>query len=201
MNTKLLIAGMAALMLAAPATVAGTYHRDSVGPTTVNIDQLGEFGISLCDDTVGALVPALLCGTGGVGAIIDISGESGNTVEGTCAVAQDSAIVSQTNGDFSFSCGVDRDDDGFVTNVDTTAPDADNDPTTIEWDDDYAGATVSGPMGSGSVNVCFEQDVGASGFDDVAVFIAVNVPSTSVAVGTFDVDLSLTTNTCTPSGH
>ena len=43
MNTKLIV-GMAALLLAAPAvaTHSGSYHRDAVGPTTVNVQALAE---------------------------------------------------------------------------------------------------------------------------------------------------------------
>ena len=213
---RILLLAIAALLLAAPAvaTHSGSYHRDSLGPTTVNIQALAELGISLCDDTLGSVATGLLCGSGGVGAIIALDGSAGNGeadlnhngataanpaggyvwAQGTCQVTQTSAIVPPANGAFSFTCGVDRDDDGFVTNVDL-----DGSADVDGFDDDLAGSTVSGPYGSGTVPVCFRPDGGFAGgwfgasWDHMFVFIAFNVPTTSMAVGLFAVDVDLST--------
>lgn len=188
MDTKL-IAGAALLLLAMPLGLANTYHRDSLGTTGTATSTA-----AACDDVAGSVIPAVLCGTGGIGAIIDVTDlNPAFKASGSCTVTQDSSLVSQTNGDFAFTCGVDRDDDGVVTNADASSSDA------LGFDDDYGSGSASGPYGSASVAVCFRADLDGS-FDDVDAFIAGNVPSTGGTSGTFDVDLTLTSDTsCSPS--
>jgi hypothetical protein len=195
MDTKL-IAAAAVLFLAGPAALASDYHREALGPTTVNAQAVAAAGISLCDNTVGSINPAFLCGQGGVGAIIALDGSTGEKdlnpaakVSGTCNVAL-AAAVGGLSGDFSYSCGVDRDDDGFVTNFDATTADSRG------FDDDSTGNVAKGVTAS----VCFREDLDGA-FDDMAIFIATNAPSTSASAGTFDIDVNLAADTgCTPNG-
>jgi hypothetical protein len=231
MNTKLIV-GLAALVLLAPAGMAwGQYHRDVTGPTTVKSSVLGEFGIAACDDngTIAQQFNFVDCGTGGIGAIIDVSDISNGTnyVSGNCTVAQTS---SQTGGfgPFSFTCSTDRDNDGFSTNVDassTAVGDKNNGPQGAdEWDDDFNGTDVpapdpeSGEGGAGKAYICFRADVDSGGgvnspayppngtavWDTFAVFIAINADSTAVTAGTFSVDIdvaAISNGGCTPSSH
>jgi hypothetical protein len=190
MNNKLII-GIAALLLAAPASMAADYYRVSSGPDTVNVAALAGLGIRLCDDGVlGQTVPALLCGTGGFGTIIPLDGSAGEADLNPAVAASGSCKVRQLdgNGEFSFSCGVDRDDDTFVTNLDPTSTDARG------YDDDFSDSDAIASGDQGSVNVCFREDLDGA-FDDAEVFIAMNVPSTSAPVGTFCIELSLTATT------
>jgi hypothetical protein len=188
MDSKLVV-GLAALLLGSSAGLAADYHRDSIGPSVnSNVIRLSD-----CDDgVVGQTVPALLCGTGGVGAIIALDGSAGNgeadlnpaiAVAGTCKVQQTSAI-GPSGGGFSFTCGVDRDDDTFVTNVDPTSTSGQG------YDDDFFNSPAVAGGAQGSVDVCFREDLDGS-FDDAAVFIAANVDPAGPAAGTFSIDLSL----------
>lgn len=186
---------MASILLV-PAAQAGTYHREVIGPSAVDVTGVGQFGVTgvgqfgfaACDNGSPALVALLACGTGGIGATIDISdlNASGPLLY---AVGECSVEASGTNpgGGFSFLCGVDRDDDGFVTNVDTDSIDPDG------FDDDFAGAAA--PSGSGTVGVCFRSDgassTGPGSWDYMHVFIATNVPQAPAAVGFFSVDVTL----------
>jgi hypothetical protein len=184
----------ALLMLAAPLGMASDYHRDSIGPGGVYVDEVANLAATTCNDTTGSIEPTLLCGSGGVGAIIALDGSAGEKdlsaeakVSGDCSVTLDAAIAG-LNGNFSFICGVDRDDDFSVTNADadTTNPRG--------FDDDF----VEG-NGSAAVSVCFRADLEDS-FDDAWVIIAANVPSTSAAAGTFSIDLNLSADSsCNPS--
>jgi hypothetical protein len=199
------------------------YHREVTGPTTVKSSIAGEFGIAACDDngTIAQQASFVDCGSGGIGAIIVVTDISSGTnyVSGTCRVNQTSAPDSAFIGEFSYSCGTDRDNDGIVTNFDastttlgdknTGSPDTGN----TSWDDDFNGTDVSSG-GQGSANICFRADVdsgGSSGgyptlaiWDDIVVFIAVNADQTAHAAGTFavSVDVVNTSNGgCTPSSH
>jgi hypothetical protein len=163
MQLRLLAA--ASLLLAAPLAVGSDYHRDVTGPGMVSSPS-GAFGIAL-DGSAGEK---------------DISWET--KVGGTCSVTQTSGV-----GAFWFSCGVDRDGDGFVTNFDlsTSSPGG--------FDDDFSGLVAAGTTAS----VCFRANL-FGGFDVMSVFIAVNVPSASFSTGAFSVDVNLSgSSSCTPS--
>ena len=187
MNTKLILA-MAAL-LAVPTALGGApYHRDSIGPTSVNIAGLGEFGVSVCDNGDPPLVAIIACGTGGIGAIIAVNETGGDWFDGTCSVEPGAP---NTGGFYGFTCGTDRDDDIFVTNID-----ADSNDATDEYDDDFASGNETVSM----IPICFRSDISAADddttngddneFDDFAVFIAINVPEFPAAVGFFSVDIA-----------
>jgi hypothetical protein len=220
MNTKLIV-GLAALLLLAPAGMAYSYQRESTGPTTVKSSIAGEFGIAACDDngTIAQQFNFVDCGTGGIGAIIDVSdiSDSTNYVSGTCDVQQTSAVDPPGFGPFSYSCSTDRDNDGFSTNVDAsnTAVGDKNTGSADEdaYDDDFAGEDVASG-GQGSVDICFRADVDSAPivggypttavWDTFAVFIAINADSSTVTAGTFtiNIDVSDTANGgCTPSSH
>lgn len=202
MNNKIIV-GLGAILAVSGAVSASSYHRDVVGPGVLYATALASAGTNYCDDTLGSIFPALLCGTGGFGgATIPLDGSAGEAdlnpatmVSGTCTVTLSSAVVPATNGDFRFVCGVDRDDTGGLTNVDSSSSDPDG------FDDDFAAVNVSGPNGSGTANVCFRADLDGA-FDTAQVHVAAYAPGSSVAVGTFSVDLDLSPDaTCTPSGH
>jgi hypothetical protein len=222
MNTKLIV-GLAALLLLAPAGMAYSYQRESTGPTTVKSSVAGEFGIAGCDDgDIGDHASFIACGTGGIGAIIDVSDISNSTnyVSGTCEVEQTSAPDNSLFGPFSFSCGTDRDNDDIVTNVDessTTLGAKNNGPPggPGTWDDDFDGADVDAGA-QGSVGICFRADVDSTKtnsndpypssavWDDFTVFIAINADSTDVSAGTYAVNIDViaaSNGGCLPSSQ
>jgi hypothetical protein len=204
MNTKLIV-GMAALLLAAPAAMASDYYRSSLGPTTANVTGVASVGVSFCHNELPVdPLPGALCGTGGVGAIIALDGSAGEKdlnpatkVSGDCTVSL-SVAIGGLDGNFTFSCGVDRDDDGFVTNVDASSTEV-RETDGTKYDDDSTADVAGGT----TATVCFREDIGdiiaGSGFDEMAVFIAINVPSTDVGAGTFDINVNLASGTCSPS--
>jgi hypothetical protein len=198
-----------------------TYQRESTGATMVR-SGMGDFGFAACDQgVVASLFPAVDCRSGGLGAIIDVSNiaTSTNYVSGTCEVEETDALNLLGFGPFSYVCGVDRDNDWFITNVDASStavgdkndgsPDGGNTP----WDDDFASEDVSWQE-PGSVGICFRADVDSgpivngyptNGFwDTFTVFIAINAESTHIALSTFEIhiDVAATGNGgCTPSSH
>jgi hypothetical protein len=183
--TKLLPGIVAVLLIAASAAMASDYHRDAIGPTTVNV-----YGFGVQDFGAGGFsVPIALDGSAGEKDISTLT-----KVSGDCT-----ASPATPDGEFSFSCGVDRDDDGFVTNVDASSTEVRESDGT-KYDDDSTGDVAGGA----AATVCFREDVGdllaGSGFDEMAVFIAINVPSTDVGAGAFVIDVNLAaSSTCSPS--
>ena len=226
MNTKLILA-LAAMMVVPTAALAtgGSGHSHSyarlgaLGPTTVNIEFVGEFGIALCDGT--STIGLIDCNTSGVGAIIGVSDLENTPPDidhfayGDCTVVPVGVNTNNIiDGAYSFSCGVDRDDDGFVTNVDVQCgavpPACSSDPD--GYDDDSAGAQVdSNDDPESTIDVCFRRDRGTTSgpldssadhdWDTVAVFIAANIPELPADVGQFDITLNLTHDTACRSGE
>jgi hypothetical protein len=233
MNTKLIV-GLAVLVLLAPGGLANAYqyHRGVLGPTTVSSSVAGQFGIAACDDngTIAQQASAVDCGTGGIGAIIDVSNITAftNYVIGNCTVTQTEAQNPPGFGPFAFTCSTDRDNDGFSTNADVsnkTLGDKNDGPQGNDtWDDDFNGTEVDAPStesdsgGTGTADICFRADVDSGGgvtspdypangtavWDTFAVFIAINADTTQVTAGTFTVDIkvrSIGNGGCTPSSH
>jgi hypothetical protein len=202
-----LLLALAATLAAAPLAAAGTssYHRDVLGPSAVNVETVATAGFAFCTKVV---VAALDCGTGGIGATIDVSDLNSAVAAGTDEFASGTCTVEpgspNTGGAYGFICGVDRDDDGFVTNVDA---DGSQDPD--GYDDDFAFGSDTDP----TIDVCFRADADGllinriPAWDFVHVFVALNVPEVPAAVGFFAVDLTLTTyasacpNGANVSGH
>jgi hypothetical protein len=203
-----LAAAAALLLLAAPvalATISQQYAREVLGPSGERT--AGSWRSTATCDPGPTPSPYMHCFDHGVGgAVIDVSNLNENGAgatdpagglvwaSGQCAARQTGAPAWTAVGDFAFLCGVDRDDDGLVTDHDVAATDPDG------FDDDFAGTVV--PSGSqGSMDVCFRADGGsltASGtlgasWDVAFVFVARNAASTSHAEGTFLVELALTT--------
>lgn len=218
MAFRLRLALLASLLFAPAglASVSETFERDAYGPTAVRSDA-GWSGFAFC-------VQSVQCPDSGLGAIIALDGTAKSSeqdlnengrhapnpagsyvwAEGTCTVRR---YVTYASGPFSFVCGVDRDDDGAVTNADFSgSTDVDG------FDDDFAARTVGASSSGGAVNVCFRADAGPSGasWDTMSVFIASNLPSvqgaswSSGAVGLFEVEVELTTRSAcstNSSGH
>jgi hypothetical protein len=135
-----------------------------------------------------------------VGAAIDVSDLDDSTplsfAYGTCTVTPASPNTDNVldGSPYSFTCGVDRDDDGFVTNVDL---DGAEDPS--GFDDDFASGGVGSDGDRSTIDVCLRRDAtgGGGDWDDVSVFVSAN--GAPVAAGVFDVALSLTDATsCSP---
>jgi hypothetical protein len=109
-------------------------------------------------------------------------------VEGTCAA---DAAAALRPGEFTFACGVDRDDDGFVTNIDLS---------TNDWrgfDDDFeVGTSTAGRV---TLAVCFREDVDGA-FDDVLAFVR-PLAGQAMPVGgvTVSIDLAPASPSCDPS--
>jgi hypothetical protein len=216
MNTKLILA-LAALVAVSGAASAYTYNysRDVFGPTTADITFVGQFGVAVCD--ASATVAVIDCSTSGIGAIVDVSNiASTDFVSGTCDVSTNNGANTHgvVAGTFSYSCGTDRDDDGFVTNVDLSCVPpglpgtCSSDPVDGFDDDSTANTIVSNTAGSGTAAVCFRSDNGefvpadAHTWDDFAVFIAINVPSAPVDAGSFHVSIGVSAiASCTAGGH
>jgi hypothetical protein len=196
-----LIACLLLLVLSATAMFAGgsTYYYGpfAQGPTSIN--------------------PGQPVGIVGIGAVIDVSNiaTSTNYVSGTCDVQQVTAPDSGTIGPFSYMCGADRDNDGFVTRFDMSnaALGHWNTGSPAGHDDDFAGTDVAAGN-QGSVPICFRADVNSlvivDGYpmyaiwDTFEVFIALNVASTAVAFGGFAITIQvadLNNGGCTPSSH
>jgi hypothetical protein len=206
MSTRTSVALAAlAVLLAVPAAAAGThsYHRTVAGPGVVYATTMASAGVNYCDDngTVAQQFNALDCGMGGLGgAIIDVSDlpRTYDFVSGTCSVSMATPVDPATDGQFGFVCGVNRDDDGRLSNVDDRSSDPDG------VDDDFA-SEARVRTGSATVNVCFRRDLtnaGGADWDNVQVHVAMYNPSTSAAVGTFEVDLELTpVVACSVSAH
>lgn len=207
MNTKLII-GMAAALLMAGTAAADDYQRSVAAPSTLDITGVVVFGVAACENVLGASSPAF-CGTGGVSAIIDISGDSEISsstmyVTGKCGVTPSAPGV---GADYTFSCGTDRDDDTFVTNSDALVG-----PGSDSFDDDFVDG---GSNAATEIDItCFRRDLGdvaapdpqainnaGADFDDIAFFIATPVgSSTNPFVGFLNVDLKLDAGTSTCDG-
>lgn len=201
------------LLLLAPAALGATgfYHRDVVGPSASYNTMTGTWhGHAQCD--YAGSNPLSSCPSTGTGATIDLDDPSGDLNDNGAFTANPAAGNVWASGTceagypgapaFLFLCGVDRDDDGAVTNVDPTSGDPDG------FDDDFDGMSV--PSGSGLLDVCFRADGGAltpsstlgASWDNLHVFIAQNVPGPSTAAGVFSVDVALSTRASgCPSGQ
>jgi hypothetical protein len=216
-----------ALVLLTLATIPASAHsghnygRLWIGPTTLDLTLAGLSGATPCDPSASSAVFLLDCTTAGPGAIIAVSDLDDTTpldfAYGTCTVIPGSPNTANVVADSSYSyrCGVDRDDDGFLTNVDTSCGPAalpgtcSRDPDGFDDDSEYGSVNAVAPpwqaqIGS-TINVCFRRDNAEGGFDwdDVAVYIALNAPyyETPVAAGFFTVGLSLTDATACQAGQ
>lgn len=226
---------IAGIVLLGATTVAGTatYHHYVSGPIGPRSFFVGGYGrvdpltYLPCSDAVALALPAANCyyqygqryaldghwgGTDLNENGVQSSDPAGGYVwaAGTCEVERESTLIAQTNGDFWFLCGVDRDDDGAVTNADG---DGSSDPD--GFDDDFVIEQVDGQLGRGSAILCFRADRTATGtanggkagaaWDMMDAVIGMNVPQPTMAAGTFRLDISLTTSntdTCgSVSGH
>lgn len=216
----LLMFGIALLAMACPSEAVSYsgYRFVTVRPSAAGVDLFGQAasaGAASCDRlAIGSLG---YCESQGNGAAIfadlespqDVDTGTGlepgiNSAIGTCSVTPRFPLP-QDSGDYEFVCGADRDDDGLVTNVDL----ASSDPLD-GFDDDF----VAGDRDRPSLSVCWARDTEVASastdrdpqgdFDELVVFIQLNVPKVPIATLEFLVTLEAnSTDRCVypRSGH
>lgn len=209
-NLKLAALGLALSAIAAPA-IAYSQTTGGLAPGSVDVSGVAGLGVAFCQNANPAA--PLGCGGAGLGVFFDVStaawGLNGLTqyATGSCSVSNSGALV---QGDFSVTCGTDRDDDTFVTNVDNSPNDAGGVSTDSDnFDDDYATFTNAAGTGSGSAPVCFRSDVaftaasqgvledstgavnGDSSWDDVVFFVGQSNTSVPTTLGAVAATLTL----------
>jgi hypothetical protein len=188
---------LAAAVLAVAATSAAHPYLENRTPVA-GVDGSGMLGVGAGASSCETVSPGLptSCATGGLGVAVfgtaPFNAHGGvNQTEGTCRAQK---VVSSA-GDLAFVCGNDRDDDFLVTNVDPVdddSPGSDHGTNANGHDDQAYVGTVASGASAGSLAVCFTHDTDLAGghqWDDLAVFVAGNLPTPYAGVVSVVLDL------------
>lgn len=187
-TTHMLAGALLALALTVPMAMGSSYSQTRTGtaPGSATLEDVVSAGIALCTNTLGGPIDCTT-GSGVGGAFFEIgstfndpTGTDPNSVSGTCSVTK--ILVPVNQGKVEFMCGVDRDLDGSVTNIDpvnddtggsgiagapcnTVANPATDDPNDFKAAadcgyDDMGWVGLIGPTAADntlSLNVCFSR--------------------------------------------